>query len=75
MPDHSPQSPTEMPVKLEATVASGVDNPHEGPNTTVSLGLCQRENYCLLIWVTHNVDSVLALDSMVPAHIWSQLIA
>ena len=45
---------------------------HDGEG---SLGLHQRETYCLLVRVTHNVDSVSLLDSMVPTHVWSKLMA
>ena len=71
-------TPKEMPVKLEddATITrAGVSHDGEGLSATASLGLCLTETYCLLVLVTCNVDSVLVLYSMVPTHVWSELIA
>ena len=68
----------DTPVKTEddATVTKvGVSPDGEGLSTTASPGLCQRETYCLLVQVTQNVDSVLALESKVPDHVWTELIA
>ena len=71
-------NPKETPVKSkdDATITgAGVSPDSEGLSTTVSLGLCQRETYCLLIWLTCNIASVSALNSMVPTHVWTELIA
>ena len=71
-------TPKEIPVKSEddATMTGvSVSTDSEGLSTTESLGLCWRETYCLLVLVTCNVDSVSALDLMVPAHVWTKLIA
>ena len=46
-----------------------------GHPTTVSQGMRQREGYCLLVWVTRNVDSVSALDTKVPDYVWTEVIA
>ena len=69
--------PLKMLVKSEETETSGIDTPQksEAPTVTASTRLCRWETYCLIVQVIYNVDSVLALDSMVPAHIWSDLIA
>ena len=40
-----------------------------------SLGMCRREAYCLLVWVTPNVYSVSALDAKVPDYVWTEVIA
>ena len=45
----------------------------EGLST--SPGLLLKEAYCLIVWVTHNADLVWALDWMISAHVWSELIA
>ena len=46
-----------------------------GSSAAVSLGLCQREACCLLVQVTHNVDSVSRLDAKVPDYVWTEAIA
>ena len=71
-------TPLDMPVKSEddATITrAGTSPDDEGLSTTVSSGLCCRDTYCLLVWVTHNINSVSALDSKVPDHVWIELIA
>ena len=45
-------------------------SPATGPQ-----GMCQREAYCLLVRVAHNVDSVSALDAKVPDYVWMEAIA
>ena len=55
----------DMPVKSEddATITgTGASPDGEGLSATASLGLCQREAYCLLVWVNRSINSVLALD-------------
>ena len=47
----------------------------EGSPATVSQWMHQREVYCLLVWVTHNVDSGSALDAKVPDYVWTEVIA
>ena len=45
------------------------DHPRQCP------GLHRREAYCLLVWVTRNVDSVSTLDAKVPDYVWTEAIA
>ena len=40
-----------------------------------SPGLHWREAYCLLVWVTCNVDSVSVLDAKVPDYVFTEVIA
>ena len=47
----------------------------EGLSAAASSGLHQREAYCLLVWVTCNVDSVSMLDAKVPDYVWTEAIA
>ena len=71
-------TPTDMPVKTEddATDKGTRASPDgEGMSATVSSGMHWKEVYCLLVRVTHNVDSVSALDAKVPDYIWTEVIA
>ena len=70
-------TPTGTPVKTEDDTTKGTrasleseKSPATGPQ-----GMCQREAYCLLVWVAHNVDSVSALDAKVPDYVWMEAIA
>ena len=68
----------DAPVKSEDdTTDDGIGASPEGGGSSVavSLGLCQREAYCLLVQVTRNVDSVSALDAKVPDYVWTEAIA
>ena len=68
----------DAPVKSEddtADIRTGASLEGEGSSAAVSPGLCQREAYCLLVWVTRNVDSVSALDAKVPDYVWTEAIA
>ena len=47
----------------------------EGLSAAASLGLCQREAYCLLVRVARNVDLVSLLDAKVPDYVWNEVIA
>ena len=70
-------TPTGTPVKLEddATKGTRASPDSERSSTTVSQGMRQREAYCLLVWVTRNVDSVSTLDVKVPDYVWTEVIA
>ena len=70
-------TPTGTPVKLEddATKGTGASPDSERSPTTVPQGMHRREAYCLLVRVTHNVDSVSALDAKVPDYVWTEVIA
>ena len=61
--------PQDTRVKSEndATITrAGASPDSEGLSPTASLGLCWRDAYYLLVWVTRNVDSVSVLDAKVP---------
>ena len=71
-------TPLDMPVKSEddATITgTGASPDGEGLSTKASSELHWRDAYCLLVHVTHNVNSVLALDSKVPDYVWTEVIA
>ena len=71
-------TPVNTPVKSEddATMkGTGASPDSEGLSTTVSLGLCWREAYCLLVWVACNMDSMSVLDAKVPDYVWTEVIA
>ena len=71
-------TPLDMPVKSEddATITRTGTSPNsEGSSTTVSSGLCQRDAYCLLVQVTHNVNSVPTLDAKIPYYVWTEVIS
>ena len=70
-------TPTRTPVKSEddTTKGTGASPDSERSPATVSQVMCQREAYCLLVWVTHNVDSVSVLDAKVPDYVWTEVIA
>ena len=65
-------TPTRTPVKSEddATKGTGASPDSERSPATVSQGMHWREAYCLLVQVTHNVDSVSTLDTKVPDYVW-----
>ena len=68
----------DTPVKSEdnATVTRARASPDgEGLSTTTSLGLHQRDAYCLLVQVNCNVDSMSVLDAKVPDYVWTEVIA
>ena len=70
--------PVDTPVKSEDDTAddgTGATPEGGGSSAAASLGLCQREAYCLLVRVTRNVDSVSALDAKVPDYVWTEAIA
>ena len=52
-------TPTKTPVKLEddATKGTRASPDSERSPATVSQGMHRREAYCLLVRVTHNMDS------------------
>ena len=70
-------TPTKTPVKSEDDNTKGTraSTDSERSPTTVSQGMRQREAYCLLVWVTRNVDSVSMLDAKVPDYVWTEVIA
>ena len=70
-------TPMKTPVKSEDDNTKGTRaSPHsERSPATVSQGTRQREAYCLLVRVTHNMDSVSALDAKVPDYVWTEVIA
>ena len=70
-------SPDGGGLSTTATVTGARASPDgEGLSTTaLSTGLCQREAYCLLVQVVHNVDCVSALDAKVPDYVWTEVIA
>ena len=71
-------TPVDMPVKSEDDTidqGTGVSPEGEGSSVAASPGLHQREAYCLLVRVTHNVDSVSTLDVKVPDYVWTEVIA
>ena len=71
-------TPGDMSVKSEDDATdkgTGVSPDGEGLSAVTSPGLCQREAYCLLVQVAHNVDSVSALDAKVPDYVRNRVIA
>ena len=71
-------TPADTPVKSEDNATdqqTGASLEGEGLSVAVSLGLRQREAYCPLVRVNHNVDSVSALDAKVPDYVWTEVIA
>ena len=70
-------TPTKTPVKSEDddTKVTGASPDSERSPATVSQGTHWREAYCLLVWVTCNVDSVSVLDAKVPDYVWTEVIA
>ena len=71
-------APVDTPVKSEddaTTQGTGASPDGEGLSAATPQGLCQREAYCLLVRVTHNVDSVSTLDAKVPDYVWNEVIA
>ena len=70
-------TPTKTPMKLEDddTKGTGASPDSERSPATVSQGMRQREAYCLLVQVAHNVDSVSVLDAKVPDYFWTEVIA
>ena len=70
--------PVHTPVKCKVNTTNnrtGASLEGEGSSAAVSPGLRRREAYCLLVWVTHNVDTVSALDAKVPDYAWTEVIA
>ena len=69
--------PTRIPVKTEddTTKGTGASLESDKSPATGSQGTSQREAYCLLVRVAHNVDSVSALDAKVPDYVWTEDIA
>ena len=59
----------------DATKGTRASPESERSPATVSQGTCQREAYCLLVWVTCNVYSVSTLDAKVPDYVWTEVIA
>ena len=77
-PEFLTTNPVDAPVKSEDdTTDDGTGASLEGGGSSVaaSLGLHRREAYCLLVWVTRNVDSVSALGAKVPDYVWTKAIA
>ena len=70
-------TPTKTPVKSEDddTKGTGASPDSERSPATLSQGTCRRATYCLLVWVTHNVDLVSMLDAKVPDYVWTEVIA
>ena len=70
-------TPMKTPVKSEDddTKGTGASPDSERSSATVSQGTRRREAYCLLVRVTHNMDSVSALDTKVPDYVWTKVIA
>ena len=71
-------TPVDTPVKSEddaAVKGTGASPDSEGLSATASSGLHQREAYCLLVLVAHNVESVSVLDAKVPDYVWTEVIA
>ena len=70
-------TPVDTPVKSEdnsVDLGTGASPEGEGSSMAASPGLRQREAYCLLVWVTRNVDSVSVLDAKVPDYVWTEVI-
>ena len=59
----------------DATKGIGASPDSERSPATGPQGIRWTEAYCLLVWVTCNVDSVSALDAKVPDYIWTEAIA
>ena len=77
-PEFLTTTPVDAPVKSEEYTAddrTGASLESEGSSVAASLGLRQREAYCLLVQVTRNVDSVSALHAKVPDYVWTEVIA
>ena len=70
-------TPTKTPVQSEDddTKGTGASPDGEKSPATVSQGTHWREAYCLLVRVTHNVDSVSVLDAKGPDYVWTKVIA
>ena len=70
-------TPTGTPVKMEddATKGTEASTDSERSSATGPQGMHQREAYCLLVQVAHNMDSVSALDAKVPDYVWTEAIA
>ena len=70
-------TPTGTPVKSEvdATKGTGASPDSERSPATVSQGMHQREAYCLLVLVAHNMESVSTLDAKVSDYVWTEVIA
>ena len=71
-------APVDTPVKSEddaTTEGTGASPDGEGLSTATPWGLHWREAYCLLVRVTHNVESVSMLDVKVPDYVWNKVIA
>ena len=64
------------PVKSEEEGGSSLESPTPTKSSGCKVqGLSSRETYCLLVWVTHNVETVSALNAAVSTHLWNELIA
>ena len=77
-PEFLTTTPVDTPVKSEDDTANdgtGASPDGGGSCAAASPGLRQREAYCLLVWVTRNVDSVSALDAKVPDYVWTEALA
>ena len=71
-------TPVDTPMKSEdnaTTQRTGASPDSKGLSVAASPELRQREAYCLLVRVAHNVDSVSALDAKVPDYVWTEVIA
>ena len=63
------KSPLKTQVKLETAIAYRVNTPQTGNNrhsVPLSFGVHRHETYCLIVLVTHIVNSVSTLDLLVP---------
>ena len=77
-PEFLTTTPVDAPVKSEDDTAddgTGASPEGGGLSMAASPGLRRREAYCLLVRVTHNVDSVSTLDAKVPDYVWTEAIA
>ena len=66
-------TPLDIPAKSQddaTNIGTGASPDGEGLSTKVSLGLCWRDAYCLLVCVTCNVDSVSALVLLREKALW-----
>ena len=77
-PEFLTTTPVDTPVKSKDDTTNdgtGASLKGEGSSAVASLGLRRREAYCLLVQVTHNMDSVSTLDAKVPDYVWTEVIA
>ena len=77
-PEFLTTTPVDTSVKSKDDITddgTGASPEGEGSSAAASPGLRQREAYCLLVWVTRNVDSVSTLDAKVPDYVWTEAIS